>query len=286
MHAVEPKLYHHTMGFAGQPDRCMEIDTPYDVLEIKTTHRLFDAVGVQLWRRSDCWRPPCPASRSASASPSNSRTTASTCCGIQGPARPAHLHRTADHRQLVASTTPASNRFSTRDHHERCFSNIRSTPAGASTGATLLPGPGQTVIDNETGEITSSTRARACCWPRPPPCYNEAADLVPLIDTPAMYEEAGDVLKKITDSFKSLDEERLNTTKPLRDKVDAINDAYKPAIEKRKEAADLVKKGMLTFEQEEDRKRQRGRGRRRAPRRRRAPARRGRGPRRAEARAR
>lgn len=48
MHAVEPKLYHHSLGFAGQPDRCMQVETPYDVVEIKTTHRLYDAVGVQL----------------------------------------------------------------------------------------------------------------------------------------------------------------------------------------------------------------------------------------------
>jgi hypothetical protein len=48
IHAVEPKLYHAGMGYAGQPDRCMQIDTDYDVLEIKTTSRLFNAVGVQL----------------------------------------------------------------------------------------------------------------------------------------------------------------------------------------------------------------------------------------------
>lgn len=48
IHAVEPKLFHASMGYAGQPDRCMQIDTEYDVLEIKTTSRLFNAVGVQL----------------------------------------------------------------------------------------------------------------------------------------------------------------------------------------------------------------------------------------------
>lgn len=48
IHAVEPKLYHVGMGYAGQPDRWMELDTPYDVVEIKTTSRLFNAVGVQL----------------------------------------------------------------------------------------------------------------------------------------------------------------------------------------------------------------------------------------------
>lgn len=48
MRSVEPFLYHPGMGFAGQPDRWMEFDTPYDVVEIKTTCRLFNAVGVQL----------------------------------------------------------------------------------------------------------------------------------------------------------------------------------------------------------------------------------------------
>lgn len=48
IHAIEPKLYHAGHGYAGQPDRCMQIDTDYDVLEIKTTAHLFNAVGVQL----------------------------------------------------------------------------------------------------------------------------------------------------------------------------------------------------------------------------------------------
>lgn len=48
IHAVEPKLFHHGHGYAGQPDRCMQIDSDYDVLEIKTTANLFNAVGVQL----------------------------------------------------------------------------------------------------------------------------------------------------------------------------------------------------------------------------------------------
>lgn len=48
IHAVEPKLYHPRLGYAGQPDRCMEVDTPHDVVEIKTTSHLFNAVGVQL----------------------------------------------------------------------------------------------------------------------------------------------------------------------------------------------------------------------------------------------
>lgn len=48
IHAVEPKLFHHGLGYAGQPDRDMELDTANDVVEIKTTSQLFNAVGVQL----------------------------------------------------------------------------------------------------------------------------------------------------------------------------------------------------------------------------------------------
>lgn len=48
IHAIEPLLYHASMGYAGQPDRDMELDTPNDVVEIKTTSQLWNAVGVQL----------------------------------------------------------------------------------------------------------------------------------------------------------------------------------------------------------------------------------------------
>lgn len=44
----ESQMYHPTMGYAGTPDRAMEVDTPCDVVEIKTTATLFDAVGIQV----------------------------------------------------------------------------------------------------------------------------------------------------------------------------------------------------------------------------------------------
>lgn len=46
--AVEQPLYHPGMGYAGTPDRQMAVDTDDDVVEIKTTSQLFNAVGVQL----------------------------------------------------------------------------------------------------------------------------------------------------------------------------------------------------------------------------------------------
>lgn len=127
-------------------------------------------------------------------------------------------------------------------------------PAKGST-AVVLSSPGQTVIDNDTGTITFEHKSAAWMLADATAAFNDAKDLVPLIDSPAMYTEAGEVLKKLTDSHKTLDEERLSTTLPLRDRVEQINAAYNPAINKRKEAAELVKQGMLTFQQEEDRKR-------------------------------
>lgn len=44
----EVPLFHCGLGYAGTPDRQMEVDTPDDVVEIKTTSQLFNAVGVQL----------------------------------------------------------------------------------------------------------------------------------------------------------------------------------------------------------------------------------------------
>jgi hypothetical protein len=44
----EKPLYHCAHGYAGTPDRQMTVDTPDDVVEIKTTAQLFNAVGVQL----------------------------------------------------------------------------------------------------------------------------------------------------------------------------------------------------------------------------------------------
>jgi hypothetical protein len=61
IHAVEPKLYHSGMGYAGQPDRWMQIETEYDVLEIKTTSRLFNAVGVQLAAQERLLQAACPS---------------------------------------------------------------------------------------------------------------------------------------------------------------------------------------------------------------------------------
>lgn len=45
---VETPLYHPGYGYAGTADRQMAVETEHDVVEIKTTYKLFNAVGVQL----------------------------------------------------------------------------------------------------------------------------------------------------------------------------------------------------------------------------------------------
>lgn len=118
-----------------------------------------------------------------------------------------------------------------------------------------LPNPGQTVIDADTGTITFEHKSRDLLLAEAVAVHTEAKDVSELIDSEPMYVEAGDLLKKITDSFKTLDENRLAATKPLRDKTAEINADYEPAIAKRKEAAELLKTAMLAFTQEVERKR-------------------------------
>lgn len=122
--------------------------------------------------------------------------------------------------------------------------------------AAAIQGPGQAVIDADTGSVTFEHKSASLLLAEAVTVHSEASDLAECIDSDAMYGEAADLLKKITDSFKTLDEQRLASTKPLRDKVTEINNDYAPAIEKRKEAAELLKGGMLSYDREVERKRQ------------------------------
>jgi hypothetical protein len=135
------------------------------------------------------------------------------------------------------------------------LSNVEVLDPAKPAAVPALSGPNMTVIDNDTGVISYQRKGAGLLLAEAVAVHKDACDLAPLIDSDMMYSEAGELLKKITDSFKTLDEERLSTTKPLRDKVEDINADYKPAVEKRKEAADVLKRGMLTYDAEQERKR-------------------------------
>lgn len=122
--------------------------------------------------------------------------------------------------------------------------------------AAAVKGPGQTVIDASTGSISYEHKSASLLLAEAVAVHDEAVILASCIDSQPMYEEGANLLKLITDSFKTLDEERLASTAPLRDKVDEINKDYKPAIEKRKAAADLLKGGLIAYDREIERQRQ------------------------------
>lgn len=126
-----------------------------------------------------------------------------------------------------------------------------------STAVPALAGPGITVIDATTGSVTFEYKTPALMLAEAQLQLQEATDLVPLIDSDSMYEEAGTLLQTIVGAWKSLDEMRLSTTKPLREKVDTINSDFAPAINVRKQAEAALKSGMTGYFDRKEAERQR-----------------------------
>lgn len=122
----------------------------------------------------------------------------------------------------------------------------------------MLPSaPNMTVIDAATGTITYEYKAPSLMLAEANSQLEEAKALVPCIDSDVMYQEAVTLLQKIVGDWKSLDEARLVTTKPLRDQTDKINADFKPAIDVRKQAETLLKTGVAAYEDAKERERRR-----------------------------
>lgn len=121
----------------------------------------------------------------------------------------------------------------------------------------LLASPNMTVIDAATGTITFEYKAPSLMLAEANSQLEEAKALVPCIDSDVMYQEAVSLLQKIVGDWKSLDEIRLGTTKPLRDQTDKINADFKPAIDVRKQAEALLKSGVSNYEEAQERERKR-----------------------------
>ena len=77
-----------------------------------------------------------------------------------------------------------------------------------------------------------------------------------VIDGPEMYGLAADELKSIKAKAKDLDEMRKSMTRPLDDAKKRIMDFFNKPLSFLTEAESLIKRSMLTYDREQERKRQ------------------------------
>lgn len=77
-----------------------------------------------------------------------------------------------------------------------------------------------------------------------------------VIDSPEMYQLAGDELKKIKAKTKELDAQRKQITKPLDDAKAAVMALFKKPLEALTQAEGVLKNSLLSFDREQERKRQ------------------------------
>lgn len=75
------------------------------------------------------------------------------------------------------------------------------------------------------------------------------------VTTAAQYEFAAGELKNIKASTKALEEMRKTATRPLDEAKAAIMDWFRPVGERYAQAEKMIKSAMLTYQQEEERKR-------------------------------
>lgn len=85
----------------------------------------------------------------------------------------------------------------------------------------------------------------------------EAKDIV--IDSNLLYEEAGGTLAVIKGSIKKIEEAKESLLKPVREVDRAIRALFDPALAVRKEAETTIKRAMLTYSAEQERKAQEAR---------------------------
>jgi uncharacterized membrane protein YqiK len=76
-----------------------------------------------------------------------------------------------------------------------------------------------------------------------------------VIDCTDMYELAAGELQQIKSLQKNVENQRTAITVPLNASLKAVNDLFRAPAEWLKSAEDLLKRAMLTFQQEEERKR-------------------------------
>lgn len=72
-----------------------------------------------------------------------------------------------------------------------------------------------------------------------------------VIDSPVMYNAAGDELKSISSSIKTIEAQRVAITKPLTDAHKAVMDLFRRPLELREQAVALLKGSMMTYQRAE-----------------------------------
>lgn len=76
-----------------------------------------------------------------------------------------------------------------------------------------------------------------------------------IVQTPEVYQLAADELKFIKGKAKELDDMRKSMTRPLDESKNKIMEFFRPAETWLKQSEQLLKQHMLTYQQEEERKR-------------------------------
>lgn len=79
------------------------------------------------------------------------------------------------------------------------------------------------------------------------------------IDSPEMFQTAGAELQAIKSRAKQIEELRLSLTRPLDESKRRIMDLFRQPLARLDEAEQLIRRGMLTFQQEERRKQEEAR---------------------------
>lgn len=75
------------------------------------------------------------------------------------------------------------------------------------------------------------------------------------IETPEQYQVAASEMAKIKGLFKHLDADRKSNTKPIDDLKSEVMEFYRPMLDSLNAAEALVKKAMITFDQEQEKAR-------------------------------
>jgi hypothetical protein len=77
-----------------------------------------------------------------------------------------------------------------------------------------------------------------------------------VVTTPGQYAETADILKSVKAFAREIEDARKAAVEPLNTEVKKINDAYREPAARAKEAEAALKKALLAYEQEQERKRQ------------------------------
>jgi hypothetical protein len=106
------------------------------------------------------------------------------------------------------------------------------------------------VTQNENTALTVPEAAHAV------QVANEAFEIAQAytIDSPDMYQAAGEELRAIATKAKKLEETRLSLTRPLDESKKRIMDLFRGPLERLQAAEGVLRGSMLTWKREEDRK--------------------------------